>query len=46
MYEQTPELMDQLRSMVMEDQVVDWLIDKTTFTDKEIEFKELINNQA
>ena len=46
MYEQTPELMDQLRSMVMEDQVVDWLIDKTTFTDKETEFKELINNQA
>ena len=46
MYEQTPELMDQLRSMVMEDQVVDWLIDKTTFTEKETEFKELINNQA
>ncbi len=46
MYEETPELMDQLRSMVMEDQVVDWLIDKTTFTDKETEFKELINNQA
>ena len=46
MYEQTPELMDQLRSMVMEDQVVDWLIDKTTLTDKETEFKELINNQA
>ena len=46
MYEQTPELMDQLRSMVMEDQVVDWLIDKTIFKDKDIEFKELINNQA
>ena len=46
MYEQTPELMDQLRSMVMEDQVVDWLIDKTTFADKETEFKELINNQT
>jgi len=46
MYEQTPDLMDQLKSMVMEDQVVDWLIDKTTFTDQEIEFKELINNQA
>ena len=46
MYEQTPELMDQLRSMVMEDQVVDWLIDKTTFTEKETEFKELINNQT
>ena len=46
MYEQTPELMDQLKSMVMEDQVVDWLIDKTTFTDKDTEFKELINNQV
>ena len=46
MYKQTPDLMDQLKSMVMEDQVVDWLIDKTTFTDQEIEFKELINNQA
>ena len=46
MYEQTPDLMDQLKSMVMEDQVVDWLIDKTTFTDQEVEFKELINNQA
>ena len=45
-YEQTPDLMDQLKSMVMEDQVVDWLIDKTTFTDQEIEFKELINNQT
>ena len=46
MYEQTPELMDQLKSMVMEDQVVDWLIDKTSFTDKETEFKELINSQS
>ena len=46
MYEQTPELMDQLKSMVMEDQVVDWLIGNTSFTDKETEFKELINNQA
>ena len=46
MYEQTPELMDQLKSMVMEDQVVDWLIDKTLFTDKETEFKELINSQS
>ena len=46
MYEQTPDLMDQLKSMVMEDQVVDWLIDKTTFKDQEIEFKELINNQT
>ena len=46
MYEQTPELMDQFRSMVMEDQVVDWIIDKATFTEKETEFKELINNQA
>ena len=46
MYEQTPQLMDQLKSMVMEDQVVDWLIENTKFSDKETEFKELINNQA
>ena len=45
MYEQTPELMDQLKSMVMEDQVVDWLTERSTFTEKEIEFKELINKQ-
>jgi trigger factor len=45
MYEQTPELMDQLKSMVMEDQVVDWLTEHSTFTEKEIEFKELINKQ-
>ena len=43
MYNQTPELMDQLKSMVIEDQVVDWLVEKTTFNDKEIEFKELMN---
>ena len=46
MYEQTPQLMDQLKSMVMEDQVVDWLIENTKFSDKETEFKELINNQV
>jgi len=45
MYEQTPELMDQLKSMVMEDQVVDWLSERSTFTEKEIEFNELINKQ-
>ena len=43
MYQQTPELMDQLKSMVMEDQVVEWLSEKTTFNEKEIEFKELMN---
>jgi hypothetical protein len=32
--------------MVMEDQVVDWLIENTKFSDKETEFKELINNQV
>ena len=45
MYEQTPELMDQLKSMVMEDQVVDWLSERSTYTEKEIEFNELINKQ-
>ena len=44
MYEQNPELMDQLKSTVMEDQVVEWLTERSSFNEKEIEFKELINN--
>ena len=43
-YEQNPELMDQLKSTVMEDQVVEWLTERSSFNEKEIEFKELINN--
>ena len=39
-----PELMDQLKSTVMEDQVVEWLTERSSFNEKEIEFKELINN--
>ena len=44
MYEQNPELMDKLKSTVMEDQVVEWLTERSSFNEKEIEFKELINN--
>ena len=44
MYEQNPELMEQLKSTVMEDQVVEWLTERSSFNEKEIEFKKLINN--
>ena len=43
MYEQTPQLMDQIRSAVIEDLVIDWLIERTEFQNKEVEFKELMN---
>ena len=43
MYEQTPQLMDQIRSAVIEDLVVDWLMERTEFQNKEVEFKELMN---
>jgi trigger factor len=43
MYEQSSQLMDQLKSLVMEDQVIDWLIERTEFQEKEMEFKELVN---
>ena len=43
MYEQSSQLMDQLKSLVMEDQVIDWLIERTEFQKKEMEFKELVN---
>ena len=44
MYEQNSELMEQLKSTVMEDQVVEWLTERSSFNEKEIEFKELINS--
>jgi trigger factor len=43
MYEQSSQLMDQLKSLVMEDQVIDWLIERTEFHKKEMKFKELVN---
>ena len=43
MYEQTPQLMDQMKSAVIEDLVIEWLIERTDFHDKEVEFKELMN---
>ena len=43
MYEQTPQLMDQIRSAVIEDLVIDWLMERTEFQNKEVEFKELMN---
>ena len=43
MYEQTPQLMDQIKSAVIEDLVIEWLIERTDFQDKAVEFKELMN---
>ena len=43
MYDETPQLMDQIRSAVVEDLVIDWLIERTEFKNKEVEFKELMN---
>ncbi|MBM22867.1 MAG: trigger factor, partial [Gammaproteobacteria bacterium] len=43
MYDQTPQLMDQIKSSVIEDLVIDWLIERTEFKNKEVEFKELMN---
>jgi len=43
MYDQTPQLMDQVKSAVVEDLVIDWLIERTEFRNKEVEFKELMN---
>jgi trigger factor len=43
MYEETPKLMDQIKSAVIEDLVIDWLIERTEFQNKEVEFNELMN---
>ena len=43
MYEETPKLMDQIKSAVIEDLVIDWLIERTEFQDKAVEFNELMN---
>ena len=43
MYEETPQLMDQIRSGVIEDLVIEWLVERTEFKNKETEFKELMN---
>ena len=43
MYEETPQLMDQIKSAVIEDLVIEWLIERTDFQDKAVEFKELMN---
>ena len=43
MYDETPQLMDQIKSAVIEDLVIEWLIERTDFQDKAVEFKELMN---
>jgi trigger factor len=44
LYYQNPKLLSQVENLVMEDQVVEWLVSKATVNDKLTSFKELMNN--
>ena len=46
MYRANAQAMGQVQNLVMEEQVVDWLLDKATVTDKKTTFKELMNLDA
>lgn len=43
LYYQNPQLLSQVENLVMEDQVVEWLVSKATVKDKVISFKDLMN---
>lgn len=43
LYYQNPQLLSQLENLVMEDQVVEWLVSKATVKDKVISFNDLMN---
>ena len=45
MYFQNPQLLGQVENMVMEEQVVAWLVDKATVTMKPVKFADLIQAQ-
>jgi trigger factor len=40
-YQQNPEAMRQLESAALEDQVIDWLLERARITDRPMTFKEL-----
>jgi trigger factor len=42
-YRDNAEAMSQIHSLVMEDQAVDWLLDRAKVTEKPSTFKELMN---
>ena len=43
MYRNNPQAMAQVESMVMEEQVVEWLLDQVKISDQKTTFKELMN---
>ena len=45
MYFQNPQLMGQVENMVMEEQVVEWLLDKASVSAKTVSFSELMDSQ-
>jgi trigger factor len=42
-YRPNPQMRRQMEAAVLEDQVVDWLLERARVTDKESSFKELMN---
>jgi trigger factor len=46
MYRANAQAMGQVQNMVMEEQVVDWLLEKVSVTDKQTSFKALMNLDA
>lgn len=44
LYYQNPKLLSQVEGLVMEEQVVEWLVSKATVNDKVTSFKELMNS--
>jgi trigger factor len=45
-YERTPELMGSIRAMALEEQVVDWLLERAQITDKPISFEEIMQPET
>jgi len=43
LYRSEPRLMDQVENMVLEDQVIDWVLDNAKVENKELSFKELMD---
>jgi trigger factor len=43
LYYQNPQLLSQIENLVMEDQVVEWLVSRATVSEKVTSFKELMN---
>ena len=44
LYRSNPQLTDQVRNMVLEEQVVDWVLDNAKVSDRSMSFKELMES--